>query len=233
MVLMMPALPPAQYSELGVSLGDIALSISDKVNDSSALQVVTATMDRETLLDILNGHVFIPDDIMNDSLAKNINDDSAVRSVKVKSTADGRLAVDIDTKKQGLVQVSGTIKEFVHDKDSSYMIYHVRERNIPNHGLMSWVFSRISMSMAMRIAGGFDMPENLPVTIKHNDIKIDYSQVLADSKVGQLYVNGYRVLDMIKINKATPKDGGIDLETELDVPDGMKVLIKNALQESE
>lgn len=222
MVLMMPA----QYAAFDLS--DITSHVQDY---GPALQIAQSTLDRETLLDILNGHVFIPDEVLNDTIAKNINEDSAVNSIKVTSSDNGQLAVDIDTKKQGLVQISGTIKEFVHEGDSSYMVYHVKQRNIANHGLMSWVFSRISMSMAMRLAGGFDVPDNLPVTIKHNDIKIDYSQVLAASKAGQVQVNGTGLIDMIEVTGATPKDGGIDLQTKLNVPDSLKSALRLALAE--
>ena len=110
----------------------------------------------------------------------------------------------------------------MHDGDKSYMKFRVREKNIPQHGLMSWVFSRISLSMAERMVGHLEMPEDLPVKIKHNTIFVDYSDVLAASRLGQTEVRGHRLLDMVEIKSATPQEGGILFETRLDVPDDVK-----------
>jgi hypothetical protein len=135
----------------------------------------------------------------------------------------------VDTAKIGKVELSGEVKEFVHDGDKSYMVYRVRERNIPNHGLMSWVFSRISLAMAQRMVGKLEISEDLPVEIKSNSVRIDYSKVLAESDFGKTMFHGHRLLDMIEIEKATPKEGGIMFQTKLHVPDDVKDDLKALL----
>jgi hypothetical protein len=41
--------------------------------------------------------------------------------------------------------------------------------------------------------------------------------------------HGHRLLDMIEIEKATPKEGGIMFQTKLNIPDDVKDDLKNLL----
>ena len=204
--------------------------VQEKVADyGPALRVIRDTWDRETLTEIGQGNLFVSDKMLNEAIARNIKEDSPARSVLLESKENGRLNVTIDTVKLGKVELSGEVKEFVHDGDKSYMVYRVRERNIPNHGLMSWVFSRISMAMAQRMVGNLHISDDIPVEIKHNNVRIDYSKVLADSDFGKTMFHGHRLLDMIEIEKATPKEGGIMFQTKLNIQDDVKDDLKNLL----
>ncbi len=186
------------------------------------LSVLRQTWSKESLLEISQGKLFVSDDVINDAIAKQMTDDGAVTGVTIKSHENGRLDITANTKKVGPVEVSGEIKEFVHQGDSSYAVYRVRSKNIPNHGLMSWVFSRISLSMAERLVGHMEMPANLPVTVHHNTIRVDYSKALAASDFGKTEYQGHRLIDMIEIERATPKEGGVEFDTKLNVPDDVK-----------
>ena len=204
--------------------------IQEKVSDyGPALKIIKDTWDRETLAEISQGNLFVSDKMLNEAVAKNIKGDSPVRSVLLESKENGRLNITIDTAKIGKVELSGEVKEFVHEGDKSYMVYRVRERNIPHHGLMSWVFSRISLAMAQRMVGKLSISEDLPVEIKHNNVRIDYSKVLAESDFGRTMFHGHRLLDMIEIEKATPKEGGIMFQTKLNIPEDVKDDLKSLL----
>ena len=115
-----------------------------------AIKVLQQTWSKESLLEISQGKLFVPDSVINEAIAKKIPEDGSVTGVTIKSHANGRLDIRAETKKVGPVELSGEIQEFVHDGDTSYMKYRVRSRNIPEHGLMSWVFSRVSPAMAER-----------------------------------------------------------------------------------
>ncbi|WP_298462350.1 hypothetical protein [uncultured Mitsuokella sp.] len=186
------------------------------------LFVLRQTWSKESLLEISQGKLFVPDDVINDAIAKQMTDDGAVTEVTIKSHENGRLDITANTKKVGPVEVSGEIREFVHQGDSSYAVYRVRSKNILNHGLMSWVFSRISLSMAERLVGHMEMPDNLPVTVHHNTVRVDYSKALAASDFGKTEYQGHRLIDMIEIEGATPKEGGVEFDTKLNVPDDVK-----------
>ncbi|SHL12273.1 hypothetical protein SAMN05216582_1532 [Selenomonas ruminantium] len=197
--------------------------VQEKVADyGPVLQVIKDTWDKETLAEISQGNLFVADDVLNDIIAKNIRPGSPARALRLQSRDNGQLSIAIDTVKFGQVELSGEIREFVHDGDKSYLVYQVRQRNLPNKGLMSWAFSRISLAMAQRMVGSFQLTEDLPMEIRHNTVRIDYSKALADSAWGKNTFHGQRLQDIVIIEKATPREGGIMFQTKLNLSDRVK-----------
>ena len=216
---------PANWQEQlrNIDWAEVRAKVADY---GPALTVVKETWNRETLAEISQGNLFVTDEMMNEAIAKNMKADAPAKSVVLKSHENGRLDICVDTAKIGKVELSGQVKEFIHEGDKSYMVYRVRERNIPNHGLMSWVFSRISLGMAQRMVGKVEISEDLPISIKGNTVRVDYSKALAESDFGKTEFHGHRMLDMIEIQGATVKEGGIMFKTKLNVPDDVKEALK-------
>lgn len=219
---------PAHFQE---QLAKIDWSkVQEKVADyGPALQVIKETWDKETLAEISQGNLFVSDEVINDALKNSMKEGTPAKSVTLKSSADGSLAIAVDTEKWGPVELSGKVQEFVHEGDRSYMVYKVQKKNLPQHGLMSWVFSRVSLAMAQRMVGHVQLTEDVPVTIRHNTVRVDYSKVLAASKLGSTMFHGHRLLDMVEIEKAEPKEGGIMFQTRLNVPDDVKESLRAIL----
>lgn len=188
-----------------------------------ALTVLRDTWDRETLAQIAEGHLFVRDSVLNEAIAKNIGTEGTVRSIVFRSRANGRLDLTCTTsKKYKKIELSGTIEEFVHAGDKSYAVYRVREKNIPDHGFVSWVFSRVSLSLVERMMGRFDVSDTVPVEIHGNKVYVDFHEVLAASKLGQTTFQGHKLMDMIEIEGASVQEGGIMFDTKLNVPDDVK-----------
>ena len=103
------------------------------------------------------------------------------------------------------------------------MTYRVRERALKDHGLASWFFSRISMSLSQKLFGKLDLGESLPTTIKGNYITVDCRKALEQSKLAKAEIKGYPVLDMLEIKNAVPHDGYIMFETRLNIPQEIQV----------
>ena len=208
-------------------------AVREAVRDySPALTVLRDTWDRETLAQIAEGHLFVRDSVLNEAIAKNLGMGGTIRGIVMRSHANGRLdLLCTTTKKYKKVELSGTIEEFVHDGDKSYAVYCVREKNIPDHGFVSWVFSRVSLSMVERMMGRFDVSENLPVEIHGNKVHVDFREMLAASKLGQTEFHGHRMMDMIEIEGASVQEGGIMFDTKLNVPDDVRDALEALLQE--
>ena len=208
-------------------------AVREAVRDySPALTVLRDTWDRETLAQIAEGHLFVRDSVLNEAIAKNLGMGGTIRGIVIRSHANGRLdLLCTTTKKYKKVELSGTIEEFVHDGDKSYAVYCVREKNIPDHGFVSWVFSRVSLSMVERMMGRFDVSENLPVEIHGNKVHVDFREMLAASKLGQTEFHGHRLTDMIEIEGASVQEGGIMFDTKLNVPDDVRDALEALLQE--
>ena len=227
---------PAIISEYfpGIS----AESISEAVEDyQPAWQVIKHTWSNETLKEIMQGKVSVPDSVINEAIAESLKEESGgsdagddgpgaeppVTELKLTSRENGRLEIFANTKKLGRVEFSGTIEEFVHNKEDSHVTYRVRERALKDHGLASWFFSRISMSLSQKLFGKFDLGESLPTSIKGNYITVDCRKALEQSKLAKAEIKGYPVLDMLEIKNAVPHDGYIMFETRLNIPQKIQV----------
>lgn len=187
-----------------------------------AWQIISHTWGHETLQEIMQGQVSVPDEIINQAIADNLGEDAPISSVKLTSKANGRLEIFAKTKKAGRVEFSGTIEEFVHNSQESRVSYKVKERALKDHGLASWFFSRMSLSMAQKIFGKIDLGENLPTEIHGNTITIDCKNILEQSEIGQAKIKDHSVLNMIEIKNAVPHDGYITFETGLNIPDDIQ-----------
>ena len=222
---------PAIISEYfpGIS----AESISEAVEDyQPAWQVIQHTWSNETLKEIMQGKVSVPDSVINEAIAESLQAEKdgseaaaepPVTELKLTSRENGRLEILANTKKIGRVEFSGTIEEFVHNKEDSHVTYRVRERALKDHGLASWFFSRISMSLSQKLFGKLDLGESLPTTIKGNYITVDCRKALEQSKLAKAEIKGYPVLDMLEIKNAVPHDGYIMFETRLNIPQEIQV----------
>ena len=222
---------PAIISEYfpGIS----AESISEAVGDyQPAWQVIKHTWSNETLKEIMQGKVSVPDSVINEAIAESLQAEKdgseaaaepPVTELKLTSRENGRLEIFANTKKLGRVEFSGTIEEFVHNKEDSHVTYRVRERALKDHGLASWFFSRISMSLSQKLFGKLDLGESLPTTIKGNYITVDCRKALEQSKLAKAEIKGYPVLDMLEIKNAVPHDGYIMFETRLNIPQEIQV----------
>ena len=222
---------PAIISEYfpGIS----AESISEAVEDyQPEWQVIQHTWSNETLKEIMQGKVSVPDSVINEAIAESLQAEKdgseaaaepPVTELKLTSRENGRLEIFANTKKIGRVEFSGTIEEFVHNKEDSHVTYRVRERALKDHGLASWFFSRISMSLSQKLFGKLDLGESLPTTIKGNYITVDCRKALEQSKLAKAEIKGYPVLDMLEIKNAVPHEGYIMFETRLNIPQEIQV----------
>ena len=201
-------------------------SVKDSVADyAPAIAVVRSTWDRETLAAMAEGKLFVTDEQLNEYIAQRLASDPGgnIKELRLRSRADGRIDIEADTTtKVGKVELSGTLEKLVHNKKETQLVYRVRERNLPNHGLMSWIVSRVSLSVVERMVGRLEFSDDLPVKIKRNKVIVDYKQALEASNFGQTTFRGYPLIDIIEIENAVVKEGGIEFDTKFNVPPELK-----------
>lgn len=204
--------------------------IREAADDAApAIAVIKSTWDKESLLAILSGHIAVPDEVINKALAEHTADSELVRSVTLTSQEDGRLKVEADTTKIGRLSLTGTIDAFVHKDGAAYLDYTVKEKSLPDHKMMSWIFSRISLSMAQKFVGKVDLGDTLPTAIDHNTIHVDFQPLLQDTAFGKVSFMGYNLLDALVIEKAEPHEGYIEFTTALNIPEPVKKMLLNLL----
>ena len=223
-------IPPQWVEQVQrIDWGSVRAAVADY---GPVLTVLRDTWDRETISEIADGHLFVRDAVLNEAIAHNLGADGTIRSVELTSHEDGHLGIVCTTdKKYKRIELSGTIKEFVHTGEKSYAVYHVDKKKLPNHGLVSWLFSRLSLSMVERMVGRLDVSDRIPVDIKGNNVTVDFHDVLAASRLGTTEFRGHSLLSMVEIEGATVKEGGIMFDTRLNVPDDVKDALRAILKE--
>lgn len=193
---------------------------------SSDAQSIKSVWDKQSLEKIIEGKFAVPDDTINAIIANQIKGDDKLKSLSITSKENGRLEIHADTKKQGRIELSGTIDAFVHNGDTSYMTYTVKNKDLKDHGgVTGWMFSHLSLSLLEKLVGPIQLGDSLPSTIKGNSVTVDYNQVLKQAPLAQTSLYGYNLLDALRIDGAVPHDGYIEFQTSLNIPDNVKTLL--------
>lgn len=197
-----------------------------------AWQVVKETWSRETIKELIDGNVAVPDKVINQALAEQFQDkpDGNVTSMYITSHENGKIDIFADTKSIGRVEISGTFEKFVHNQDESVMHFKVKERALKDHGLLSWFVSRMPLSMTQGLVGKIDISDDMPVKIKGNTVMVDFKENLQKSKLAEKQVNGHQALYLFEIEEAIPKEGYIAFKTKLHIPDDIKDMLKNIIK---
>ena len=212
--------------QAAVSSIDFA-KLSEKVADfAPAMAVIKSTWERETLQEILQGKVFVPDSSVNEAVKNRLESEEnpPLKELSFRSHGD-RLEINAVTKKGDKIILDGEIEEFYQKDGKAMMVYKVKKHKLPGHGLTSWIFSRLSLSMGQKLFGKINIDKELPVTLKHNTVTLDFTDILAAAPIGQTELMGHKVLEMVEIENARPKDGGIEIDTKLNIPDDVKAAL--------
>ena len=221
-------LPPAIIeAAANIDWGQVSQAIEDY---EPVIRVVQQTWSHESLVDILNGSIAVPDSVINDALTERLTgEDRNITSVAIASHENGRIEIKATTKSIGRIELSGYIEEMVHNQNNTYITYRVKERALKDHGLGSWFFSRLSLSMVQNLFGKIVLSDDLPTKIDGNRVTVDFIQTLEKSDLAATQLHGHRLLDMFSIESATPHEGYITFKTKVDLPDDIKQMIINAV----
>ncbi|MBP2630966.1 MAG: hypothetical protein H6Q70_1594 [Firmicutes bacterium] len=213
-------------------LGNINLSdLSGKIDNlTPVIDVVRQTWDTQTLEQLKEGKVSVPDETINESIAKTIDENSAIKSLQVTSVDDGKMKLTADTKKFGKVILLCRIDQFEHNKDTSVLKFKVLEKDLPDNGTMSWIFSRISLSMAEKFVGKVNLGDTIKTKISGNTVTVDFHDAVRESSFGQAELFGYSLSDAVIVEQAVPKDGYVEFKTALNLPDTVKNMLQNILK---
>lgn len=197
---------------------------------SDSLSVVKDTWNLQTFSQLQEGKVAVPDEAINDTLAKAIADSELVKELKIESMANQQLKITAATAKSGKIEMLCQVEKFEHDKDNSVVTLKVVSKNLPERPLLSWIFSRISLSLAAKLLGDVNPGQGLKMAINGNEITVDFHQALYRSAAGGLELFGYRPLDYLAVYGATPNEGYVEFRTNMSLPENIKEIMRHSLQ---
>ncbi|WP_085022424.1 hypothetical protein [Anaerovibrio sp. JC8] len=205
--------------------------VSEVIEDfGPVVQVIQHTWSHQSLMDIMNGSISVPDSVINDALEHRLSkEEYNIKTMTVASHENGKIDIKADTRKLGRIEFSCLIEDMVHNTDDSHLTFKVKERALKDHGLASWFFSRMSLSMVQDLFGKIEV-EDIPTTIKGNRVTVDLKPVLENTELATTELRGHRLLDLFRVESATPHEGYITVQTKVDVPDDIKEMALNVLR---
>lgn len=218
-------LPSSWISQIDLS------AISGKVADfTPVIKVIKDTWNKQTLEGLREGKVAVSDELLNESLARSIENNENISDLQVTSIGDKKIKIKANTAHLGRVEMTCRIDRFEHNKDNSTVQFTVVKKKLPDKGFLSFFVSQFSLSMMENFVGKMDLGEEIPMQIKGNTVTLDLKNVLAGSDFGKSELYGYKLIDTIEIQEAVPRDGYIEFKTSLNMPESVENAIKNILK---
>lgn len=205
----------------------------DKIADlGKVTPIIKETWDAQTLSNIRQGKVIVPDDVINKSLTMFLESEQPkqVTALTVQSFEDQRLKITANTKKNGRVVLVCKVEQFEHDKNHSVMKMKVVDKKLLDEPVLSWIFSKVSLAMVSKVAGHINAPEGVEVKLRGNEVTVDFHKALYDSQFGKLEILGYKPLDALVIHSLTPQKDSVELSADLDLPERVKNMLQNVVE---
>ena len=193
--------------------------ISSQLGEASHMfSLLREVWDHQTVSDLAQGNLTVPDDVLNQSLQQALGDSDKVKEFTLTSLADNKIKIHLRTEAVGTVNLVCRIKQLEHDKNHSIMKIAILDKQLPDRPLMSFIFSHVSMAFVTKLAGPIDVGPDLGLAFNGNDVTVDFHQALSRSKLATVEIMGYRLLDQVEITGATAQAGAVVFQTNLDVP---------------
>ncbi|MPM50788.1 hypothetical protein SDC9_97531 [bioreactor metagenome] len=221
----MPVVIPVNFAD-SIRVWATTAKVADVTGLVNTLQ---ETWDLQTFENIEQGRVAVPDHVINEYLAEAVQGSDQVKELKITSLEDNKLRITALTPKAGHVVLVCKIEQFEHNKNHSVIKLKALDKKLPDKPLASWIFSKVSLAMVTKITGTINPGDGMAITIHGNQATLDFHQALANSKLGQAEAFGYKPIDYLVIHEAVPQNGYVVFKTNLDLPENVRAMVKNAL----
>ena len=198
------------------------------------IDIVRDTWDRETLTALSEGKIFVSDALLNEMLAQRLTkeENSPLKKITVNSSADGTFSVNALLPKNKTLVLQGIVESFVKEPGKAQIVYRIQKHKMSgDNSLTAFVFKNLSLSTAQKLFGDLrSAKKDLPVTVKHNTVTVDFADVLAASRLaGATLPNGKKLLDLVEIEGASVKKGGIEIDTKFVGGEHLKDMLTRAI----
>lgn len=204
----------------------------DKIADlGKVTPIIKETWDAQTLVNIRQGRVIVPDDVLNESLAMFVENEQPdqIKALTVQSFANERIKITANTKRNGRVVLVCKIEQFEHNKNHSIMKLKVVDKKLLDEPIFSWIFSKVSLAMVSKVTGHINAPDGIQVKLHGNEVTVDFHEVLCNSQFGKLEFFGYKPIDALIIRSLTPQRDSVALSADLNLPEQVKTMLQNVV----
>ena len=179
-------------------------------------KVFSDVMDNATIDEIRDGKIFISEQTINEELAKSISQEksSLVKDMNV-ALFDEKLNLIVKLEEKS-IHLSGVIEKFICNSKEAKLVYVVSDHKFEGGGISSWIFSKLTLSFMHKFIGEDKIPENIDVIVNGNVIEVDFLRWINASKLGKRNIGGVKVFDVLRIENAMPKEGGVEIKVSLE-----------------
>jgi len=183
--------------------------------DDYTQKVLRQTWDAQTLSDLANGVIAVPETTINDYLTQILPDYPSVREAHISIQPGNQIVLDLNTRDSGHLLLKGTITRFIQNSEESSVSIAVGQRKLLSKPVASWFFAHISLGMLTKLFGNPLVAEqdNFTSRIDGNVVTINFRPYIEHSPLGTLSVYGTSPVDFFSIDAISTETGLIQLHT--------------------
>lgn len=183
--------------------------------DDSTQKVLRQTWDAQTLSDLANGVIAVPETTINDYLTQILPDYPSVREAHISIQPGNQIILDLNTRDSGHLLLKGTITRFIQNSEESSVSIAVGQRKLLSKPVASWFFAHISLGMLTKLFGNPLAAEqdNFTSRIDGNIVTINFRPYIEHSPLRTLSVYGTSPADLFSIDSVSTETGLIRLHT--------------------
>lgn len=192
---------------------------------SEITPLLKETWDLQTFANLQEGRVAVPDDAVNAYLAEALKEQTEVSELSIRSHADQTIAIHAKTASIGRIELICQLEQFEHNASQTQLRLRVKDKKLPDHPVLSWMFARVSLALATKLTGPIEPGHGVKVTVKGNQVSVDLREALLSSSFGRINVFGWQPVNALEIKSALPCDGYLLLNTSLEIPENISKLV--------
>ena len=177
--------------------------------------VLKDTWSAQTLKDLENGVIAVPESAINEYLEAALPEHPDIRSAHLAIHPDNKLALNIDTKGTGKMALEGTVTRFVQNSDESDMSIQIGKRKMLDKPITSWFFAHISLGMLTKLFGNplNDEQDKFITKIHGNTLDIDFKPYVSQSTLSRVSAGGFSLFDLFSVDSLSTDEGVVYLHT--------------------
>lgn len=177
------------------------------------MDIIKGIIDENTLIEIRSGKIYVPDDIVNKEISRRIlgTKDNKISSIQVASTQDGKLNIIVHMTDGKNILLSGVIKTLSFNNGVGVFQYNVENHEMTGSVMASWILSSLTLGFMQKLIGLNGVPDSIDVKMDGNNVMVDFSRILLESKLGKAEFKGIHIIELLEMQSANSVEGGTEI----------------------
>lgn len=196
----------------------VAKKVAQKMPSAETIQAMNQIWKRQTLVELMGGHLIIPDTLVNSMLRQKVQ---GFKSINITTMPGQRLEIEAEKSQGNVTQVSATIKALVHNSEKSQMILHVEELKLKDEKILSFLLKWVSVGFLAEFFPVLD-EEGIKLSFEGNLVTIDFREKLYASALQRIGKSGKTVIDLVEILDIATRQGESHITLKMHLDEGLQ-----------